>query len=419
VTSRALAETLRRLYPVVLARIVRTSRDMPDAEDAVQDALARAVELWPKQGWPDNAEAWLMAVAKNRFLDGVRRRRRQREHADTLADLARVAPWSLDRLRAPSTDGWDDDMLALIVTCCDPALSRHEAVALTLASIVGLSPGELGRLFVASPTTMQQRLTRARQRLKALPRGYSKASTQDLRPRLSVVLMVLRAIFDEGYWSTGSQALRPELCELAVALTRSLCELVDDRDGRALLGTMLLLDARRPARLQSDGRAVALSEQDRRRWRADDLAEGLTLVRSAASEGQPSTLVLEAAIAALHAEAPTAADTDWAQIATLYALLERRAPSPIVRVNRAVAVAEHEGPAAALALLDDGVASALASRPYPYLPLLRGRLLAELGYDAEAEAELRRAHTLANNPEEARQLGEHLSRHRLEREQTT
>lgn len=397
--GEATASLLRRLYPVVLARLVRAARDLPDAEDAVQDALARAVELWPRQGIPDRPEAWLITVAKNRYLDGLRRRQRHRAHADTLSSLAEVSPWQL-----PPSAGmaFGDDLLGLIFTSCDPVLDPMEAAALTLATVLGMTGTELSRLFLVSPRTMQQRLTRARRRLRSRREQLVPASRDDLRARREAVLVVLRAIFDEGYWSSGERPINPELCRLAVTLTRSLHAIERHPDVGALLGQMLLLDARRPARMRDD-EAVSLAEQDRRLWDRALLEEGLSLVAQALGTGAPSTYGFEAAIAAVHAEASCAADTDWAQVATLYAGLEQLRPSPVVRVNRAVAVWRSEGPTAALSLLDE-TTNVLEGRPYPYLPLLRGTLLDELGRREEAAGELRRAHALARNPEEARQL---------------
>lgn len=397
--GEATASLLRRLYPVVLARLVRAARDLPDAEDAVQDALARAVELWPQQGIPERPEAWLITVAKNRYLDGLRRRQRHRAHADTLSALAEASPWQFP---SPSRQAFGDDLLGLIFTSCDPVLDPMEAAALTLATVLGMTGTELSRLFLVSPRTMQQRLTRARSRLRARRDHLVLASRDDLVARREAVLVVLRAIFDEGYWSSGERPINPELCRLGIALTRALHAIEGHPDVGALLGQMLLLDARRPARTRG-GVALSLAEQDRSQWDRSLLDEGLALVAEALAAGAPSRFCFEAAIAAVHAEAPCAADTDWAQVATLYAGLERLRPSPVVRVNRAVAVWQAEGPSAALSLLDETTA-VLEERPYPYLPLLRGTLLDELGRRAEAARELRRAHALARNPEEARQL---------------
>jgi len=397
--GREEAALLRGLYPIVLARLVRTVRDLPEAEDAAQDAFARAVERWPEQGLPDNPEAWLLTVARNRYLDEQRRRQMRRRHADTIAFLAETAPWHLALV--PAGD-FGDDLLALIFTSCDPMLEPTEAAALTLATVVGLSGSELSRLFLVTPTTIQQRLTRARQRLRARRGHFEPASTEELDARRRAVLLVLRGLFDHGYWAVGDQPIDATPCRLAIALLRALHSFERHPDTEALLGQVLLLEARRPARWH-DGCAIALPEQDRARWDRELVAEGLSRVQHALARGVPTTFGLEAAIAAVHAEAKTANETDWLQIAMLYRGLEELSPSPVVRVNRAVAVWQAEGAAAALVLLDASTA-ALERRPYPYLPLLRGTLLTELGRDVEAAAALSRAHRLARNPEEARQV---------------
>jgi RNA polymerase sigma-70 factor (ECF subfamily) len=401
-----IADELRELYPRVLAKTLALTRRLADAEDAVQEAVARALETWPRTGAPDSPEAWLISVAANCHRDRLRRGRREERHADALATLAEMSPWMQGAIATPEiARGWKDDLLRLVFACCHPALETGESAALALATVLGLASGEIARAFAVPPRTMDQRLTRARRRLREVG-DYEAPRVEAARDRLDAVLAALHLLFNEGYWSTQDDApIRGELCRLAIGLGRSLRETFPSQPEVAgLLALMILHEARRPARLDAVGAPVALPEQDRARWDREALAEGLALVEAALHLGAPGPFQIEAAIAATHCRAATAAETDWHEIAALYALLEEARPSPGVRVNRAFAEARARGAEAGLALLDERVAA------YPYSHLVRGALLEELGRDAEAIAVLEQAVVHARNEHEARQIRERIAR---------
>jgi RNA polymerase sigma-70 factor (ECF subfamily) len=401
-----IANDLRELYPRVLAKTLALTRRLADAEDAVQEAVARALETWPRTGAPESAEAWLVSVAANCHRDRVRRGRREERHADALAVLAQMSPWIQGAIATPEiARGWKDDLLRLIFACCHPALETGESAALALATVLGLSSGEIAQAFVVPPRTMDQRLTRARRRLREVG-DYESPSVQAADDRLDAVLAAIHLLFNEGYWSTQDETpIRSELCRLAIGLGRSLCETFPSQPEVAgLLALMILHEARRPARLGQSGVPVPLPEQDRARWDREALAEGTALVNRALHSGAPGPFQIEAAIAATHCRAATAEETDWHEIAELYALLEAARPSPGVRVNRAFAVARARGAEAGLALLDERVAD------YPYAHLVRGALLEELGRDAAAIAALEQAVAHARNEHEARQIRQRIDR---------
>ena len=344
---------VRRLVPEVLSALVRRHGHFDACEDAVQEALLAAAAQWPVQGWPDNPKAWLVTVASRRLTDQLRRNaaRRRREEAEA----ARTPP---------PLDGADfgdagspparDDTLTLLFLCCHPALSPASQVALTLRAVGGLSTAEIAGAFLVPEATMAQRISRAKQRIKAAGATFELPPRAEHARRLGVVVHVLYLMFNEGYTSTsGTQLVRAELTAEAIRLARQLHRLVPGNSEVAgLLALMLLTDARRPARTAPDGSLVPLSEQDRTLWNADAIAEGVALVTRALSTGPLGPYQLQAAIAAVHDEAPTAEATDWPQILALYALLERVAPNPMATLNRAVALAMVQGPAAGLAVLD-------------------------------------------------------------------
>jgi RNA polymerase sigma factor (sigma-70 family) len=344
---------VRRLVPEVLSALVRRHGHFDACEDAVQEALLAAAAQWPVQGWPDNPKAWLVTVASRRFTDQLRRNaaRRWREEAEA----ARTPP---------PLDGADfgdagspparDDTLTLLFLCCHPALSPASQVALTLRAVGGLSTAEIAGAFLVPEATMAQRISRAKQRIKAAGATFELPPRAEHARRLGVVVHVLYLIFNEGYTATsGTQLVRAELTAEAIRLARQLHRVVPGNSEVAgLLALMLLTDARRPARTAPDGSLVPLSEQDRTLWNADAIAEGVALVTRALSTGPLGPYQLQAAIAAVHDEAPTAEATDWPQILALYALLERVAPNPMATLNRAVALAMVQGPAAGLAVLD-------------------------------------------------------------------
>jgi RNA polymerase sigma factor (sigma-70 family) len=344
---------VRRLVPEVLSALVRRHGHFDACEDAVQEALLAAAAQWPVQGWPDNPKAWLVTVASRRLTDQLRSNaaRRRREEAEA----ARTPP---------PLDGADfgdagspparDDTLTLLFLCCHPALSPASQVALTLRAVGGLSTAEIAGAFLVPEATMAQRISRAKQGIKAAGATFELPPRAEHARRLGVVVHVLYLIFNEGYTATsGTQLVRAELTAEAIRLARQLHRVVPGNSEVAgLLALMLLTDARRPARTAPDGSLVPLSEQDRTLWNADAIAEGVALVTRALLTGPLGPYQLQAAIAAVHDEAPTAEATDWPQILALYALLERVAPNPMATLNRAVALAMVQGPAAGLAVLD-------------------------------------------------------------------
>ena len=344
------ADLLRELAPQVLAALVRRYGQFDAAEDATQEALIQATLHWPADGTPDNPRGWLITVASRRLLDQMRseQSRRQREQAVHVATpqaelLGRPADADPTRDR--------DDSLRLLFLCCHPALSPPSQIALTLRALGGLTTAQIAAAFLVPEATMAQRISRAKQTIKAS--GDPFAEPTDRAERLAAVLHVLYLIFNEGYTaSTGPDLTAPHLSDEAIRLTRWLRRLVpDDDEVTGLLALMLLTDARRAARTGPDGSLIPLAEQDRSRWDADRIAEGVALVTGALASGPIGPYQLQAAIAAVHDEAARMEDTDWAQILGLYGLLERMTGNPMVTLNRAIAVAMVRGPAAGLDLL--------------------------------------------------------------------
>lgn len=407
--TSGVAADLRRVYPRVIAKTLALTRNLPDAEDAVQDAVERALQSWPVHGRPDSPEAWLVTVAANTHRDRIRRAVREERHADAVAGLAEMSPWVRIALGEPEVArGWKDDLLRLLFACCHPALESGESAGLALATIIGLSVDEIARAFLVPPRTMEQRLTRARKRLRERGDGDG-TRPEEANDRLDAVLRVIHLLFNEGYWSGDDEApIRGDLCRLAVGLARSLQEAYPSAaETSGLLALLLLHDARRGARLSERGEPIALPDQDRQRWDRTAIETATTLLERALAMGQPGPFQIEAAISAVHCRARTAGETDWQEISSLYALLESQRPSPAVRVNRAFAISRAFGPAAGLALLDDAKGNA---SHYPYAHLVRGTLLEELGRVEEARVALSRALADARNAHEAGQI-----EHRLER----
>jgi RNA polymerase sigma-70 factor (ECF subfamily) len=404
--DRALAGLLRSVYPRVLARVLGVAGGLAEAEDALHDAIERALLSWPAEGIPDSPEAWLLTVARNRHLDRLRHARHVADHAaDVLAVLSEASPWPAER-----GAGWDDELLGLVFTACDPLLEEGEAAALTLATVIGLSVGEIAAAFLAAPRSMEQRLTRARARLRERRGELQLAPAGPTPERLAAVLRVIHLIYSEGHWSSrGTPAIRGELCQLALGLAGSLARVhPDEADAAGLLALLGLHEARRAARLDARGQPVKLPDQDRSLWDHDAIRRATELLRRTLARGRPGPFQLEAAIAAVHCEAPSAERTDWRQIAELYRLLEEARPSPVVRVNRAFAVARAEGPAAGLALLPPPGATPAGSR-YPYVELVRGVLLAEVGRAPEAVAALEAAAEKTDNPHERDEIDRRLA----------
>jgi RNA polymerase sigma factor (sigma-70 family) len=386
----------------LIAGLARLVRDVGLAEELAQDALVVALERWPESGVPERPGAWLMAAAKHRALDVLRRRtmleRKHEELARELEALERTAP----DFDAALDDDIGDDLLRLIFTACHPVLSTEARVALTLRLLGGLTTAEIARAFLTPEPTIAQRITRAKRTLAEARVPFEVPRGSDLEARLSSVLEVVYLIFNEGYAATeGPNWTRPALCEEALRLGRVLAELApQEPEVHGLAALMEIQASRLRARVGPGGEPVLLLEQDRGRWDWLLVGRGLSaLARAESLGGEPGPYALQAAIAACHARARRAEETDWARIALLYAELGRRAPSPVVELNRAVALAMAEGPAAGLAIVD-----ALGAEPslksYHLLPAVRGDLLAKLGRVEEARAEFERAASLTRNARE-------------------
>jgi len=384
----------------MVATLIRLVGDFDLAEEAVQDAFAAAVEQWPVSGIPDVPRAWIIQTARHKAIDGIRRRARFAEKLDRFAMAgpgASVAAHDFDPDQIP------DDRLRLIFTCCHPALAPEGQVALTLRTLGGLETDEIARVFLVPPATMAQRLVRAKARIREARIPFSMPDTREMPARLEAVLTVIYLIFTEGYTATrGSALVRTDLCAEAIRLARLVRMLLapPPGDATALLALLLLQDSRRDARLDAAGDVVLLEDQDRRRWNHAQIAEALPLVEEALRDG-PRPYALQAAIAALHCQAAHAEDTDWPQIVRLYGVLDRVQPSPIVSLNRAVAVAMVDGPRPALALID-----ALADdlERYHLLHVARADMLRRLGAPAEAAKSYTRALELVTNDAERRFL---------------
>ncbi|MFF4956599.1 RNA polymerase sigma factor [Streptomyces sp. NPDC001222] len=394
-------ETVFRLEsPRVVAGVARIVRDVGIAEELAQDALVAALEQWPRDGVPDNPGAWLMATARHRAVDLVRRRER---YARKLAEIGRDLETTAAPEEPADPDDIDDDLLRLVFTTCHPALSAEARTALTLRLLGGLTTAEIARAYLVPEPTIAQRIVRAKRTLATRNIAFEVPYGPDRAARLGSVLDVIYLIFNEGYAATsGDDWLRPSLCEDALRLARILSSLMPkEPEVHALTSLLEFQASRTPARTGPDGAPVLLRDQNRRRWNRMLVARGINaLARAeATATGAPGPYALQAAIAACHAHAYTYEETDWTAIATLYGLLAARSPSPVVELNRAVAVAHAEGPGPALEIVDRLTAEP-ALRDYHLLPSVRGDLLARLGRPAEARAEFVRAAALARNERE-------------------
>jgi RNA polymerase sigma-70 factor (ECF subfamily) len=403
--SQSMRERVEAVYRTesrhVLATLIRLLGDFDRAEEALHDAFASAVEQWPRDGVPANPRAWLISAGRFKAIDGLRRRAR---FDAALAELAE----RLDADRRADDDADDegvaDDRLRLIFTCCHPALPPAARVALTLREVCGLTTEEIARAFLTIPPTVAQRIVRAKSKIKAAGIPYQVPSQADLPERLETVLQVVYLVFNEGYSaSAGDSLTRADLSGEAIRLGHLLIELLPEPEAVGLLALMLLQESRRLARSSPSGELILLEDQDRTLWNQEQIAEGRALVERAPAAGPVGPYTLQAAIAAVHAGAASAAATDWSEIAQLYDLLARVQPSPVVELNRAVAVAMRDGPGAGLQLIDAILARGdLAD--YHLAHAARADLCRRLGRKVEARASYERALELTRQEPERRFL---------------
>jgi RNA polymerase sigma-70 factor, ECF subfamily len=391
----------------IIAGLIRVSRSFDLAEEAMQDAFAAAIVSWQAGGVPDNPAAWITAAARRKLIDYARREQTRRNHEDQLLYESLCRSSAIDE---EMSRPFADDRLSLIFTCCHPAINMEAQVALTLRTLGGLTTSEIARAFLLPEPTLAQRLVRAQRKIQQARIPYQVPDAGSLPERLSAVQSVLYLIFNEGYSaSSGDSLVRRELCAEAIRLARTLAELMPENpESMALLALMLLHDSRRDTRSSADGQLVTLEEQDRSLWHQDQIAEGIRLVERALGRRNAGPYQLQAAIAAVHAEARTAGETDWKQIAALYNLLKASQPSAIVSLNHAVAIAMSESLERGLALIDDlGSSGELDS--YHLYHAARADLLRRMGRTREALESYSRGLALTSNAVELRYLRRRIS----------
>jgi RNA polymerase sigma-70 factor, ECF subfamily len=390
----------------VLATLIRLLGDFDAAEEAMHDAFRAALEQWPREGVPGNPRAWLVSAGRFKAIDAMRRRKRF-DALDDVGDAADIAV--TDTAAWADDESVEDDRLRLIFTCCHPALAPDAQVALTLREVCGLTTEEIARAFLTPAPTLAQRIVRAKAKIRDAKIPYQVPAPTELPERLDAVLRVIYLVFNEGYAaSSGAAVTRHDLSAEAIRLGRLLVELLPEPEARGLLALMLLHESRRAARTSPAGDVILLDEQDRSLWDRQQIAEGSTLVRQALSPASPTgPYAIQAAIAAVHAEAPTAADTDWNEIVGLYDALMDVNPSPIVALNRAVAVAMRDGPAAGLALVDEILRNGdLAD--YRLAHAARAELCRRLGKTTDARQSYERALKLTRQEPERRLIEKRL-----------
>ncbi|HZU35721.1 MAG TPA: RNA polymerase sigma factor [Gemmataceae bacterium] len=388
----------------VLATLIRLLGDFDLAEEALHEAFVAAMEQWSRDGVPANPRAWLVSAGRFRGVDVLRRRAR---HDASLAELARRLDQAADANTAKDEEV-EDDRLRLIFTCCHPALASSTQVALTLREVCGLSTEEIASAFLAAPTTIAQRIVRGKAKIRAANIPYQVPALAELPDRLDSVLAVIYLVFNEGYSaSSGASLTRPDLSGEAIRLGRLLLELLPDPEVMGLLGLMLLQESRRAARTSPDGDLILLEDQDRSLWDHEKITEARTLVARALAGPQVGVYTLQAAIAAVHAEAPTAATTDWSRMVALYDLLAQVQPSPVVALNRAVAVAMRDGPQAGLELVDNLLADGQLA-DYHLAHAARADLCRRLGRTADARRSYEKALSLTRQEPERRFLEKRL-----------
>lgn len=392
--SHEIVQAIEHLYRTesrrILATLIRLLGDFDLAEDALQDAFRTAAEQWPQDGMPANPRPWLISTGRFKAVDTLRRRTR---YANALTALAAQYDNTVDDPALNVYEELADDRLRLIFTCCHPALPQDARVALTLREVCGLTTEAIAHAFLTTPTTLAQRIVRAKTKIRDAKLPYAVPGPAELPARLDAVLQVIYLIFNEGYYASSGAALtRPDLSAEAIRLGQLVVELLPEAEAQGLVALMLLNDARRSARTSSAGELIPLDEQERSLWDQAQIAQGCVLAQQAFATGPVGTYTLQAAIAALHAVAPTFAETDWRQIVGLHDLLLQVAPSPVVELNRAIAVAMCDGPATGLAIIDELLARGELA-DYDFTHAARADLLRRLGRKEEALAAYQQALT--------------------------